>query len=191
MSITTQLQEEGCSVLGVVDLEVSLSLERREVFSEGNDMKVRHYPRLIFAGLAAWTLSQWSVPTFAEDLQRFVHPRQTPTYVDPASKSTIRVVINEQLGGTKEVSIAELEIPPGVDVPDHVHQSTEIFYILSGELEQTSEGKVQKLTAGMAALVPANTTTHHKVTSKEPVRALVIWAPGGEEQRIVQDWQKK
>jgi quercetin dioxygenase-like cupin family protein len=78
-----------------------------------------------------------------------------------------------------------------VDVPDHIHQSTEIFYVLSGELEQTSEGKVQKLTAGMAALVPANTTTHHKVTSKTPVRALVIWAPGGEEQRIVKDWQKK
>ncbi|HXG20938.1 MAG TPA: cupin domain-containing protein [Methylomirabilota bacterium] len=101
------------------------------------------------------------------------------------------MVIDEHLGGTKDVSIAELVIPPGVDVPDHVHQSTEIFYILSGELEQTSEGKVQKLTAGMAALVPANTTTHHKVTSKQPVHALVIWAPGGEEQRIVQDWKKK
>ena len=118
-------------------------------------------------------------------------PQQTPTYVDPASKSTIRVVIDEKLGGTKEVSIAELEIPPGVDVPDHIHQSTEIFYVLSGELEQTSEGKVRKLTAGMAALVPANSTTHHKVTSKEPVRALVIWAPGGEERRIVDRWEKK
>lgn len=155
-------------------------------------MKVLHYyPRMIFVGIAAWTLAPLSVPTFAEDIHRFVHPQQTATYVDPVSKSAIRVVINEQLGGTKEVSIAELEIPPGVDVPDHVHQSTEIFYVLSGELEQTSEGKVQKLTAGMAALVPANTTTHHKVTSKEPVRALVIWAPGGEEQRIVQDWEKK
>ena len=124
-------------------------------------------------------------------VDRFVRPQQTTTYVEPNSKSTIRVLIDEHLGGTKDVSIAELTIPPGVDVPDHVHQATEIFYILSGELEQTSEGKVQKLTAGMAALVPANTTTHHKVTSKKPVRALVIWAPGGEEQRIVERWQKK
>jgi quercetin dioxygenase-like cupin family protein len=132
--------------------------------------------------------SSWAV---AEETPRFVHPKQTTTYIEPNSKSTLRVVIDEHLGGTKDVSIAELVIPPGVDVPDHVHQSTEIFYILSGELEQTSEGKVQKLTAGMAALVPANTTTHHKVTSKQPVHALVIWAPGGEEQRIVQDWKKK
>jgi len=33
--------------------------------------------------------------------------------------------------------------------------------------------------------------THHKVTSKEPVHALVIWAPGGEEKRVTKDWQSK
>ncbi len=147
-----------------------------------------------FAGVAT-LLMLVSLPAIARaqtpTVERFVRPQQTTTYIEPNSKSTIRVLIDEKLGGTKDVSIAELTIPPGVDVPDHVHQSTEIFYILSGELEQTSEGKVQKLTAGMAALVPANTTTHHKVTSKEPVRALVIWAPGGEEQRIVERWQKQ
>jgi quercetin dioxygenase-like cupin family protein len=113
-------------------------------------------------------------------------PKQAKTFTDPQSKSQIKVLIDEHLGGTKEVTIAELTIPAGVDVPDHVHQPTEIFYILSGELEQTSDGKIQKPTAGMACLVPANSTTHHKVTSKEPVRALVIWAPGGEEKRITE-----
>jgi quercetin dioxygenase-like cupin family protein len=127
----------------------------------------------------------------AQEVQRFVSPKQAKVFTEPQSKSQIKVLIDEQLGGTKDVTIAELTIPPGVDVPDHVHQSTEIFYILSGELEQTSDGKVQKLTAGMACLVPANSTTHHKVTSKEPVRALVIWAPGGEEKRITERWEKK
>ena len=140
--------------------------------------------------LTAWTLTQLGSTVRAEE-QRFVHPKDTTTYVEPASKSELRVVIDQHLGGTKDVTVADLVIPPGVDVPDHVHKSTEIFYIISGELEQTSEGKVQKLTAGMACLVPANTTTHHKVTSKEPVHALVIWAPGGEEQRVVEGWQKK
>ncbi|MBI3802111.1 MAG: cupin domain-containing protein [Deltaproteobacteria bacterium] len=140
--------------------------------------------------LTASTFVLLSHPARAEE-QRFVHPQDTTTYIEPASKSELRVVIDQHLGGTKDVTVADLVIPPGVDVPDHLHQSTEIFYILSGELEQTSEGKVQKLTAGMACLVPANTTTHHKVTSKEPVHALVIWAPGGEEQRVVGGWQKK
>jgi quercetin dioxygenase-like cupin family protein len=145
------------------------------------------YPTLT---LTAWTLMQLGSSVRAAE-QRFVHPKDTTIYVEPASKSELRVVIDQHLGGTKDVTVADLVIPPGVDVPDHVHKSTEIFYIISGELEQTSEGKVQKLTAGMACLVPANTTTHHKVTSKEPVHALVIWVPGGEEQRVVEGWQKK
>ncbi len=149
--------------------------------------------RQIIVGLAVLGWSAWLLltPVHAEDSSRFVRPEQATTYIEPQSKSQITVLIDERLGGTKDVSIADLVIPPGVDVPDHVHQSTEIFYILSGELEQTSEGKVQKLTAGMACVVPANTTTHHKVTSKEPVHALVIWAPGGEEKRITEHWQAK
>ena len=141
----------------------------------------------IFGILLFYPTSQ----SIADEVQRFVKPDQAKTFIDPQSKSEITVLIDEHLGGTKDVSIAKLVIPPGVDVPNHVHQSTEIFYVLSGELEQTSEGKVKKLTAGMACLVPGNTETRHKVTSKEPVQALVIWAPGGEEQRITTDWQVK
>ena len=153
-------------------------------------MQTTHQFRCGISTLMAWTLMLLSGNVRAEE-HRFVHPKDTTTYIEPASKSELRVVIDEHLGGTKDVTVADLVIPPGVDVPDHVHQSTEIFYVLSGELEQTSEGKVQKLTAGMACLVPANSTTHHKVTSKGPVHALVIWAPGGEEQRVVENWQKR
>ena len=148
----------------------------------------------IFRWSAAWMLLLSVTATIqpgvagAEE-QRFVRPEQATTYVDPVSQSAITVLINEHLGGTTDLTLAYLTIPPGVDVPDHTHHSTEIFYILSGELEQTSEGKVQTLSAGMACLVPANTTTHHTVKSKEPVHALVIWAPGGEEKRITERWQ--
>jgi quercetin dioxygenase-like cupin family protein len=153
-------------------------------------MRLISVPRRPAVAIVAGLFALLSNSIMASE-QRFVHPEHTKTYIDPVSKSEIRVVIDHQLGGTADVTVAELVIPPGVDVPDHIHQSTEIFYILSGELEQTSDGKVEKLTAGMACLVPANSTTHHKVTSKEPVRALVIWAPGGEEKRIVEGWQVK
>jgi len=156
-------------------------------------MSLRHTVRVALSStvFALWGFIFLPNQGLAQEVQRFVSPKQAKVFTDPQSKSQIKVLINEQLGGTKDVTIAELVIPPGVDVPDHVHQSTEIFYILSGELEQTSDGKVQKLTAGMACLVPANSTTHHKVTSKEPVRALVIWAPGGEEKRITERWETK
>ncbi len=156
-------------------------------------MPLRHTVRVALSStvFALWGFVFLPNQSLAQEVQRFVSPKQAKVFTDPQSKSQIKVLINEQLGGTKDVTIAELVIPPGVDVPDHIHQSTEIFYILSGELEQTSDGKVQKLTAGMACLVPANSTTHHKVTSKEPVRALVIWAPGGEEKRITERWETK
>jgi quercetin dioxygenase-like cupin family protein len=155
-------------------------------------MKITGRVRWTLRGIIwlGWTLAFLPGVAQAEE-QRFVHPNQATTYIDPESKSEIKVLIDQHLGGTNDLTLAHLVIPPGVDVPDHLHQSTEIFYILSGELEQTSEGKVQKLTAGMACLVPANTTTHHKVTSKEPVQALVIWAPGGEEKRITERWQTR
>ena len=140
--------------------------------------------------LLGWVFVLLASISQAEE-HRFVRPEQAMTYIDPASKSELKVLIDQHLGGTTDLTLVHIVIPAGVDVPDHVHQSTEIFYILSGELEQTSEGKVQKLTPGMACLVPANTTTHHKVTSKEPVHALVIWTPGGEEKRVTEGWQAR
>ena len=127
----------------------------------------------------------------AEEVPRFVRPEQATTYVDPVTKTELTVLIDQHLGGTTELTLGYLVVPPGVDVPDHIHQSTETFYMLSGEMEQTSEGKVQTITAGMACLVPANTTTRHTVKSKEPVHALVIWTPGGEAKRIVKEWPVK
>ena len=132
-----------------------------------------------------------SAVTLAEEPSRFVRPEQTTTYIDPVTKTEITILIDQHLGGTTELTLGYLVVPPGVDVPDHIHQATETFYMLSGEMEQTSEGKVQTLSAGMACLVPANTTTRHTVKSKEPVHALVIWTPGGEEGRITKEWQVK
>ena len=141
---------------------------------------------VILAGLVS------IVPTAsAEEVSRFVRPEQATTYIDPVTKTEVTILIDRHLGGTTELTLGYLVVPPGVDVPNHIHQSTETFYILSGEMEQTSEGKVQTLSAGMACLVPANTTTRHTVKSKDPVHALVIWTLGGEEERITQEWQVK
>ncbi len=141
---------------------------------------------VILAGLV------FMVPTApAEEVSRFVRLEQATTYIDPVTKTEVTILIDRHLGGTTELTLGYLVVPPGVDVPNHIHQSTETFYMLSGEMEQTSEGKVQTLTAGMACLVPANTTTRHTVKSKDPVHALVIWTPGGEEERITKEWQVK
>ncbi len=136
-------------------------------------------------------LHLWASPGLPEEKNRFVHPDQAVTFVDPDTQAQIKVLIDQESVGTTQVTVAELLLPPGTHVPAHQHGSVEVFYVLSGELEQTIEGKTQKLTPGMSCLVPARTNTTHKVTSSEPVRALVIWVPGGEERRIVQGWQTR
>lgn len=146
----------------------------------------RLYPLSVLLGTVLLNLWVWKSPSSADE-NRFVHPDQAVVYVDPSTKTEMKVLISQESTGTTEVTVAELVIPPGTSVPAHKHQSVEIFYVLSGELEQTIEGKTQKLTTGMSCLVPANTDTLHKVTSKEPVHALAIWIPGGEEKRL--RWQ--
>ena len=119
----------------------------------------------------------------------FVHPGDAATFVDPRTGTEMKVLIDGKTVGTTKLSVAELTIPAGTSVPAHTHKSIEVFYIISGELEQTIRGESKRLTAGMSCLVPADTDTLHKVTSKEPVRTLVVWVPGGEEARIAVDWK--
>jgi uncharacterized cupin superfamily protein len=102
-----------------------------------------------------------------------------------ANGLTIEVLVEAAgLGGT-EVDIAEITFPPGpTPARGHRHGSTEIFYILEGELNHIVNGTSHRLTPGMVGIVRAGDEVIHGVASAGPVRALVIWAPGGEVERI-------
>ena len=111
------------------------------------------------------------------------------TFKSPTSGTTLRLLLDERNVGGKEVEIGEITFPPGVNSGDHLHGSTEIFYVLSGELEHVVNGKSQILKPGMIGFVRPPDKVNHVVPGKEPVKALVIWAPGGEAQKIVSRWQ--
>lgn len=111
-------------------------------------------------------------------------------FQSPTSGTTLRLLIDERNVGGKEVEVGEITFPPGVNSGDHLHGSTEIFYVLSGELEHVVNGKSQILKPGMIGFVRPPDQVNHVVPGKEPVKALVIWAPGGEAQRIVGRWKR-
>lgn len=69
---------------------------------------------------------------------------------------------------------------------DHVHGTHEIFYVLSGTMEHIVNGESAILEPGMIGIVRKGDTVSHKILSDEPVKALVIWAPGGEAERLAQ-----
>ena len=111
-------------------------------------------------------------------------------YESPTSGSRIRMLLDEgNLGGT-EIEIGEITFPPGVNSGEHLHGATEIFYVLSGELEHVVDGKSRLLKPGMLGFVRPPSKVNHVVPGKEPVKALVIWAPGGEGARVVGRWKK-
>jgi quercetin dioxygenase-like cupin family protein len=102
----------------------------------------------------------------------------------------IRMLLEEANLGGNEVEIGEITFPPGVNSGEHLHGATEIFYVLSGELEHVVDGKSHLLKPGMLGFVRPPAKVNHIVPGKEPTKALVIWAPGGEAHRIVDRWKK-
>ena len=135
-------------------------------------------------GLA--TLLAW---TGAEDTQAQQYERATSgtRWLEAASGLTIKILVEStNLGGT-EVDIGEITFPVGSGSGGgggHRHAAVEIFYILSGEFEHTVNGESHVLTPGMVGIVRPGDEVIHKVLSEEPVKALVIWAPGGEAERL-------
>ncbi len=107
-------------------------------------------------------------------------------WLESQSGTTIKLLVEEANLGGSEVEIGEITFPGGPRPPGqgHLHTSIEIFYILSGTMNHVVNGESHILEPGMVGIVRPGDTVAHGVSSEEPVRALVIWAPGGEAGRI-------
>ena len=63
--------------------------------------------------------------------------------------------------------------------------------MLEGTLEHIVNGESVLLEPGMIGIVRKGDTVSHKVPSDVPCKALVIWAPGGEVERLAQFFESK
>jgi quercetin dioxygenase-like cupin family protein len=120
------------------------------------------------AGLSGWALAQ-SV-------------EKTTNWVSP-SGTRLRVLVDKGTLGGDEVEMGEITFAANADSGEHAHGSTEIFYVLEGELEHVVNGKSHLLKPGMVGYVRPPDRVRHKV-GPGGAKALVIWAPGGEAGRI-------
>lgn len=104
----------------------------------------------------------------------------------------IRILVESTNLGGSEVDIGEITFPPGpAPSSGHRHGAVEIFYILSGRLDHIVNGESHVLDPGMVGIVRSGDEVIHHVVSDEPVRALVIWAPGGEADRLAQFFKQE
>ena len=96
----------------------------------------------------------------------------------------IKVLVEAANLGSGEVELGEITFPAGSQGGDHRHGSIEIFYVLEGVMEHVVNGEVHRLEPGDVGIVKPGDSVSHRVEGDQPVRALVIWAPGGEAERI-------
>ncbi len=115
--------------------------------------------------------------------------RSAGTQVLEKNGVIIKMLVEATNLGGAELDIAEITIPTAYGQGgDHHHGSMEIFYILSGTLGHTVNGERYVLTPGTIGIVRPEDSVAHSVESEGPVKALVIWVPGGESDRLVNDF---
>lgn len=88
-----------------------------------------------------------------------------------------RVHFMGALDGT-ELHVLEVEVPPGSGTPPHVHESPEIFRVLSGELTFGRFGagapEFTVAGAGTVVTVPSRVPHNYQNASQAPARMLVV-----------------
>ncbi len=139
-------------------------------------------PTLIVVGVLAACGMSFAAGRAMQDATR------GPSFLS-ASGTRIRPLLGaEALGGTA-LELAEITFPANADSGEHPHQSTEIFYVVSGELEHIVNGSSTRLTPGMAGFVRPPDRVRHKTTAV--TKAVVIWAPAGEADRVTRTWKRE
>lgn len=101
----------------------------------------------------------------------------------------IKMLLEAANLGGDELEIGEITFPAGSQGGGHAHGAMEIFYVLSGTLEHVVEGESHLLEPGMVGVVRRGDEVAHRVPGDEPCRALVIWVPGGEAERLARHFE--
>jgi mannose-6-phosphate isomerase-like protein (cupin superfamily) len=101
------------------------------------------------------------------------------------SGTTIKLLLDASNLGSAELEVAEITFPAGSSPSrGHAHGAIEIFYVIEGVLGHVVNGELFQIEPGMVGVVRQGDEVAHRVLSEGPVRALVLWAPGGEAARI-------
>lgn len=100
--------------------------------------------------------------------------------------TSIKVLVDRMVLGDSGVEIAEATLPVGAGAgpASHRHGTSEMIYVISGELDHVVNGTAYRLTPGMVGVVKPGDTVIHRVVGQVPVKLLLIWAPGGEVDRL-------
>ncbi|MEZ4416412.1 MAG: cupin domain-containing protein [Gemmatimonadota bacterium] len=99
--------------------------------------------------------------------------------------TTIKLLLEAANLGSDEIEVGEITFAPGSNpTSGHRHGAMEMFYVVEGVLGHVVNGEEHRLEPGMVGVVKPGDSVAHRVLSEGPVKAVVIWVPGGEADRI-------
>ncbi|MCG8422504.1 MAG: cupin domain-containing protein [Proteobacteria bacterium] len=105
----------------------------------------------------------------------------------------LKTLVERSNYGNGDVEVAELHLPKVpksgyvVQGLEHFHRSAEIFYVISGRMGHIINGKKHIIEPGQVGIVHGGEKIIHTVEGDEPVKAIVIWVPGGEADNLVEN----
>ena len=113
-------------------------------------------------------------------------PKSTGTRLLQAGPVTIKMLVEMSNLGRGDIEVGELILPVEAgESPAHQHGSLEIFYVVEGVLGHQVNGVDYRLEPGEVGFVQPGDSVKHAVLSPGPVKAVVIWIPGGEADNLV------
>jgi quercetin dioxygenase-like cupin family protein len=101
----------------------------------------------------------------------------------------IKMLVEASNYGSGEVEVAELTLQQSSAA--HQHTSAEIIYVLDGVLDHVVNGESHRLEPGMVGVVKPGDSVIHRVVGTQPVKALLVWAPGGEADRLAKIFKSR
>lgn len=129
----------------------------------------------------------------AQDTASYKRSSNGTRVLENDAGTTIKILVERSVLGDSGIEIAEATLPVGAGAgpASHRHGSAEMIYVISGELDHIVNGTAHRLTPGMVGIVKPSDTVIHRVVGSTPVKVLLIWAPGGEVERLAQRFRQR
>lgn len=134
-----------------------------------------------------------AIPASAQDADRYARASSGTRELTLPGGTTIKLLLEAANLGSDALEVAEITFPVGTSpATGHRHGATEIFYVVEGVLDHVVNGAAHRLEPGMVGVVKPGDEVIHRVASDVPVKALVLWVPGGEAERIAPEerWRR-
>lgn len=139
---------------------------------------------LLFAGIAADVLTPVLAQSRAGKSAAATHlfvKRDKAEKLEPSDTSVSRVMLTaDQTNG--RYSIIDETFGPGLKTPPHKHAyHSETFMVITGKMKWTVGGETDVIGPGDLVYIPPDTSHATEVIGDEPVRAIMLYEPGGYE----------